>query len=435
MIVANSTSCGLMLKREAREILGIDDDDLALVGSRTFDICELLRDLLDAGELRTDMRAAADARPLPPALPGPRPRLRQAGARPARADPRARGDRDRPRVLRRGRDVRPEGREVPRSRCRSARRSSPTSPRPGPTARRATPRPAAGTSPRPPGSRAVHPLELLHRAYGLLARPLRCELSAPAIRRDCTAAARTSTCPTASGSKPGTGAPAGICTIEQADHGALAPAELVLGAAALAQADVGRAGAALPAAASAGASRSRARARARASRCAAPRAGRANRFASLKIGGPAPPLATSVEFALAIQFARTSRVIEPARRACPAAAAGRRAARRPCAPTKYPGRSPSASTIWATRRSWAGDAGGCPLPPCPEVPQAPASSTSAQMSAGRRILGLPRRRRLRRPRPPPVPRPAREAEPVLGAVQQPADVLAVEDDHCARRPR
>ena len=54
MIVANSTSCGLMLKREAREILGIDDEDLALVGARTFDICELLRDLHDAGELRTD---------------------------------------------------------------------------------------------------------------------------------------------------------------------------------------------------------------------------------------------------------------------------------------------------------------------------------------------------------------------------------------------
>jgi glycerol-3-phosphate dehydrogenase subunit C len=63
MIVANSTSCGLMLKREARDILGMDDDDLALVGSRTFDICELLRDLLDAGELRTDMR------PLPMRVP------------------------------------------------------------------------------------------------------------------------------------------------------------------------------------------------------------------------------------------------------------------------------------------------------------------------------------------------------------------------------
>ena len=57
MIVANSTSCGLMLKREAREILAIDDDDLALVGGRMFDICELLRDLLDQGELETGMRA------------------------------------------------------------------------------------------------------------------------------------------------------------------------------------------------------------------------------------------------------------------------------------------------------------------------------------------------------------------------------------------
>ena len=54
-IVASSTSCGLMLKREAREILGVDDPDLALVGKHLFDICELLRDLLDAGELRTDM--------------------------------------------------------------------------------------------------------------------------------------------------------------------------------------------------------------------------------------------------------------------------------------------------------------------------------------------------------------------------------------------
>lgn len=63
MIVANSTSCGLMLKREAREILGIDDADLALVGERMFDICELLRDLLDQGELDTAMR------PLPLRVP------------------------------------------------------------------------------------------------------------------------------------------------------------------------------------------------------------------------------------------------------------------------------------------------------------------------------------------------------------------------------
>jgi glycerol-3-phosphate dehydrogenase subunit C len=57
MIVANSTSCGLMLKREARDVLGIDDDDLALVGSHTYDICELLRDMHDRGELRTDFAA------------------------------------------------------------------------------------------------------------------------------------------------------------------------------------------------------------------------------------------------------------------------------------------------------------------------------------------------------------------------------------------
>ncbi len=55
-IVATSTSCGLMLKREAREILGVQDDDLELVGKHTFDICEFLLDLHERGELRTDFR-------------------------------------------------------------------------------------------------------------------------------------------------------------------------------------------------------------------------------------------------------------------------------------------------------------------------------------------------------------------------------------------
>ena len=54
-IVATSTSCGLMLKREAREILGVDDPDLRLVGSRMYDICEYLVRLHDRGELRTDL--------------------------------------------------------------------------------------------------------------------------------------------------------------------------------------------------------------------------------------------------------------------------------------------------------------------------------------------------------------------------------------------
>lgn len=53
-IVASSTSCGLMLKREAHEILGIDDPALASVGARTFDICEFLLDLHDHGALPLD---------------------------------------------------------------------------------------------------------------------------------------------------------------------------------------------------------------------------------------------------------------------------------------------------------------------------------------------------------------------------------------------
>jgi glycerol-3-phosphate dehydrogenase subunit C len=54
VIVATSTSCGLMLKREAIEILGVQDDDLRAVSSRTYDICEFLADLNAAGELKTD---------------------------------------------------------------------------------------------------------------------------------------------------------------------------------------------------------------------------------------------------------------------------------------------------------------------------------------------------------------------------------------------
>jgi glycerol-3-phosphate dehydrogenase subunit C len=44
-----------MLKREAREILGLEDDpDLKLVSERTYDICELLLELHHDGELKTD---------------------------------------------------------------------------------------------------------------------------------------------------------------------------------------------------------------------------------------------------------------------------------------------------------------------------------------------------------------------------------------------
>ncbi|MGH9182343.1 MAG: anaerobic glycerol-3-phosphate dehydrogenase subunit C [Acidimicrobiales bacterium] len=54
-IVATSTSCGLMLKREAHEILGLDDPDLHVVSDHLYDICELLLDLHERGELRTDL--------------------------------------------------------------------------------------------------------------------------------------------------------------------------------------------------------------------------------------------------------------------------------------------------------------------------------------------------------------------------------------------
>jgi glycerol-3-phosphate dehydrogenase subunit C len=62
-IVANSTSCGLMLKREAREILEVEDEELRLVGEHTYDLCEFLLGLHDRGELRTDFR------PLPLTVP------------------------------------------------------------------------------------------------------------------------------------------------------------------------------------------------------------------------------------------------------------------------------------------------------------------------------------------------------------------------------
>jgi glycerol-3-phosphate dehydrogenase subunit C len=57
LIVGNATSCTLMLKREAREILSLEQDPvLARVAERTYDICELLLELHGRGELRTDFR-------------------------------------------------------------------------------------------------------------------------------------------------------------------------------------------------------------------------------------------------------------------------------------------------------------------------------------------------------------------------------------------
>jgi glycerol-3-phosphate dehydrogenase subunit C len=56
-IVGVATSCTLMVKREAREILGLDEDpDVRVVSEHTYDICEFLLDLHDRGELRTDFQ-------------------------------------------------------------------------------------------------------------------------------------------------------------------------------------------------------------------------------------------------------------------------------------------------------------------------------------------------------------------------------------------
>jgi glycerol-3-phosphate dehydrogenase subunit C len=57
IVVGNATSCTLMLKREAREILSLEDDPaLKRVSERTYDICELLLELHDRGELKTDFQ-------------------------------------------------------------------------------------------------------------------------------------------------------------------------------------------------------------------------------------------------------------------------------------------------------------------------------------------------------------------------------------------
>jgi glycerol-3-phosphate dehydrogenase subunit C len=56
-IVGTSTSCTLMLKREALEILGMEGDaELRAVSGRVFDICEYLLAMHDRGELKTDFR-------------------------------------------------------------------------------------------------------------------------------------------------------------------------------------------------------------------------------------------------------------------------------------------------------------------------------------------------------------------------------------------
>ena len=50
IIVGNATSCTLMLKREGREVLGLENDPvIKRVSERVYDICELLLELHDRG--------------------------------------------------------------------------------------------------------------------------------------------------------------------------------------------------------------------------------------------------------------------------------------------------------------------------------------------------------------------------------------------------
>lgn len=55
-IISSSGSCTGMLKHEAHEIMGVSDERLKDVGTRTRDIMEFLLDLHDAGELPTDFK-------------------------------------------------------------------------------------------------------------------------------------------------------------------------------------------------------------------------------------------------------------------------------------------------------------------------------------------------------------------------------------------
>jgi glycerol-3-phosphate dehydrogenase subunit C len=56
IILGTSTSCTLSLKSDYRHILDIDTDEAQLVSRQTYDICEFLLELAEAGELKTDFQ-------------------------------------------------------------------------------------------------------------------------------------------------------------------------------------------------------------------------------------------------------------------------------------------------------------------------------------------------------------------------------------------
>ena len=112
---ATSTSCCLMLKREAREILGMEDDpDLRLVSARIFDICEYLLALHERGELKTDFAPIRETVTYHAPCQQRGHGIGKPAHRPDRPDPGAdRVIEMRRHLLRRGRDVRAQEGEVP----------------------------------------------------------------------------------------------------------------------------------------------------------------------------------------------------------------------------------------------------------------------------------------------------------------------------------
>lgn len=55
-IVGHATSCTLSLKSDYLHILDIDTEEARLVSEQTYDICEFLMELAEAGELKTDFK-------------------------------------------------------------------------------------------------------------------------------------------------------------------------------------------------------------------------------------------------------------------------------------------------------------------------------------------------------------------------------------------
>ena len=167
-IVGTSTSCTLMLKREALEILELGDDEELLRGVGA-GLRHLRVPARDARARRAEdrLRARAGDRHLSRAVPAAGSRHRQAGAGPDGADPRAERRREHRQLLRHRRDVRAQAREVRRSRWTSGRTCSARSPRTAPIEVVCDSETCRWQIEQATKVHSVHPVEMLHRASRL----------------------------------------------------------------------------------------------------------------------------------------------------------------------------------------------------------------------------------------------------------------------------